>query len=367
MQWVNLQFRIFHRDGTPATPAARPGTSSSPASRSAEARPGTAATRSSSTTTSRSVGSQAQLASPTYPNGPFFRCVAYSSTSDPTGTWCAYQYLAHPTNLNDYPKFGVWPTQHAYMITVNQFHEPGDAWAGVGVFALERDALMSGCGGARMLYKDMLPVEPNLWGGMLPGRRGRRDAPAGKRSGASDRGRRPGMGSGALPGGSTRRLERDSQLAGSGTINVSHEGPLPTAPFDGDLCGFAACIPQPGTTTKLDTLNDRLMYRLAYRNFGDHQALVVNHSVDTNGADPRWCALVRVAQDDRQTGRSTSRARTSRTRRSTAGWARPHGSRRQHGRRLSTSSGTAPNYPASAMRAGSRPIRSAICRRARRR
>ena len=38
--------------------------------------------------------------------------------------------------------------------------------------------------------------------------------------------------------------------SGSGTINVSHEGPLPTAPFDGNLCGFAACIPQPGTSTE---------------------------------------------------------------------------------------------------------------------
>ena len=110
----------------------------------------------------------AQLAYPTYPNGPFYQCVAYSSTSDPTGTWCAYEFLAHQTNLNDYPKFGVWPTQHAYMITVNQFHAPGDAWAGVGVFALERDEMINGCGSARMLYKDMLPVEPNLWGGMLP-------------------------------------------------------------------------------------------------------------------------------------------------------------------------------------------------------
>ena len=45
---------------------------------------------------------------------------------------------------------------------------------------------------------------------------------------------------------------------------------------------------------KLDTLNDRLMYRMAYRNFGDHQAIVVNHSVDADGADHagvRWYEL----------------------------------------------------------------------------
>jgi hypothetical protein len=54
------------------------------------------------------------------------------------------------------------------------------------------------------------------------------------------------------------------------------------------------CIPQPGTAVVLDGLADRLMHRLAYRNFGDHQTLVTNHTVDVaNGqsdvnAGVRW-------------------------------------------------------------------------------
>src|SRR6266704_6176039 len=35
------------------------------------------------------------------------------------------------------------------------------------------------------------------------------------------------------------------------------------------------CIPQAGTSTQLDSLGDRLMFRLAYRNFGTHESLVV--------------------------------------------------------------------------------------------
>ena len=51
-------------------------------------------------------------------------------------------------------------------------------------------------------------------------------------------------------------------------------------------------MPQSGTTQKLDTLGDRLMYRLAYRNFGDHEALVVNHSVTAGTAiGVRWYEL----------------------------------------------------------------------------
>jgi hypothetical protein len=52
------------------------------------------------------------------------------------------------------------------------------------------------------------------------------------------------------------------------------------------------CIPQPSTTQQLDSLGDRLMYRLAYRNFGDHESLVVNQSVTagtTTGV--RWYEL----------------------------------------------------------------------------
>jgi len=40
---------------------------------------------------------------------------------------------------------------------------------------------------------------------------------------------------------------------------------------------------------QLDSLADRVMYRLAYRNFGDHEALVVNHSVTAGSSvGVRW-------------------------------------------------------------------------------
>ncbi len=42
----------------------------------------------------------------------------------------------------------------------------------------------------------------------------------------------------------------------------------------------------------LDTLSDRLMFRLAYRNFTDHEALVVNHAVVAGGSSGiRWYEL----------------------------------------------------------------------------
>src|SRR5205807_6264174 len=63
--------------------------------------------------------------------------------------------------------------------------------------------------------------------------------------------------------------------------NSTLTGPtnIATAAFN-TLCATTQnCITQPSTTTKLDGLGDRLMHRMAYRNFGDHEALVLNHSV----------------------------------------------------------------------------------------
>jgi hypothetical protein len=49
------------------------------------------------------------------------------------------------------------------------------------------------------------------------------------------------------------------------------------------------CVPQPGTTAKLDTLGDRLMYRLAHFNERGTQHFVVTHSVNnTTGVAARW-------------------------------------------------------------------------------
>ncbi len=59
---------------------------------------------------------------------------------------------------------------------------------------------------------------------------------------------------------------------------------IPVASFNSilGLCGGTrACIPQPGTANRIDHLGyrQRPLFRLAYRNFGDHESLVTNQSV----------------------------------------------------------------------------------------
>ena len=74
----------------------------------------------------------------------------------------------------------------------------------------------------------------------------------------------------------------------SAPANSSFAGPtLITVPTFAEACSGGTCIPQSGTTQQLDSLADRVMNRLQYRNFAGSPKLVLSHSVGTpSGA--RW-------------------------------------------------------------------------------
>ena len=68
---------------------------------------------------------------------------------------------------------------------------------------------------------------------------------------------------------------------------------LQTGPWDGNMCSFSRdCIPQPNTPTRLDAFaRQSVMYRAAYRNFGNRESLLLTHTVDATGQDRagiRW-------------------------------------------------------------------------------
>ena len=78
--------------------------------------------------------------------------------------------------------------------------------------------------------------------------------------------------------------------AGAGTLT----GPTNIGGVAGfsRACGGGVCIPQPGTSQQLDSLADRLMYRLSYRNLSGSERLLINHSVTSgSGVGVRWYEL----------------------------------------------------------------------------
>ena len=198
---------------------------------------------------------------------PFTQCVAVSTSPDPTGTYFRYAF-SYNREFNDYPKMGVWPD--AYYITYNMFRN-GAQFRGNTVCALERAQMLAG-GAARQAcvstgtsHHSLVPAD--LEGTTLP---------------AGTPNLLLSMTTSAV------NLWRFTVNWGAGTGTLSGPTNLGVAAFS-RACGGGACIPQPGTSQRLDSLADRLMYRLSYRNFGTHEAMVINHAVTSGtGVGIRW-------------------------------------------------------------------------------
>lgn len=206
-------------------------------------------------------------------SSPYLQCVAVSTGPDPTGTYNRYAY-SYGTDFNDYPKMGVWPD--GYYITYNMFRR-GRTFVGNRVCAFERDKMLIGAS-ARQICAQTSNSNHSLEPADLEGQ--------------------------TLPAAGTANpllsITSSSLLFWKFTVNWTSgtgtlTGPtaIPGVAAFSRACGGGACIPQPGTTQQLDSLADRLMYRLSYRKFADgHESLVINHSVAASGATGvRWYEL----------------------------------------------------------------------------
>ena len=289
VQWVNLSFAVYSK-GTPSTPPALL-YGPAPANTLWSGFGGPCETRNDGDPIVRydHLADRWVMSQLAIPNsffgllfGPFYECIAVSATPDPLGAYYRYQYSF--TKLNDYPKMGVW--SDGYYMTMNQYSAISLQWAGQGVVAFDRAKMLAGQP-ASAIYYDLAPVDMNL-AGMLPADLDGPQPPAGSPAyfvQADD------DAWGAAPD-QLQIWKFHTDWISPAQSSFTRVAALPTAPFDSDLCGYARnCIPQPGTTAKVDAISDRLMYRLQYRNFGTHETLVVNETVDADGTDHagiRW-------------------------------------------------------------------------------
>lgn len=232
--------------------------------------------------------------------GPtFYDCVAVSETGDPTGAYFRYAFSTGP-NFPDYPKYGVW--SNAYFISTREF-APDDSFAGDGVYALDRHKMINGEPDARMIKFLLTPgLTPYLPGdGLLPGdidgNRRPRDGTPDLFVGTMD----DGAGRGA-PFDGLNVFQFSVAWSAHPTASFSLVAQLPVAAFDSIFpCspGSRNCIPQPGTSNKIDVLSyrQRPTWRLAYRNFGSYESFVTNQSVEARPgiAGVRWYEIRRVA------------------------------------------------------------------------
>ena len=212
--------------------------------------------------------------------------LAISDDDDPAGQYTAYQINA--PGLPDYPKIGIWPT--GYYITTNEFTDPE-----IPVYVVDRDAMLAG--DPILNFQRVLGI-PKFGG-----------------TGAFQVASAVHWAGDTPPPTTTPmmaiRLVDDAFGAGVDRMeifefvpdfdnpnNTTFAGPiqLPTAPFDADLCPSGSifeCIEQ-GDGTVMSALQQVVMFRPQYRNFGTHESVVLNFSVDVNGdnqAGVRWMEL----------------------------------------------------------------------------
>jgi hypothetical protein len=203
---------------------------------------------------------------------PYYQCVAVSTTPDATGPYARYAFQY--STFNDYGKIGVWPD--GYYASFNMFQ--GNTFVGSKVCAYDRTAMLAGVLATQQCFQ-----LGSAYGGLLPSDLDGTIAPP------------PGSPNFFVAfGTNSLRLWR-FHTDWTTPANTTLTGPItiPVAAFT-MACNGGACIPQSGTTQKLDSLGDRLMYRLAYRRFSDgHEAIVANHSVAaSNGVvGVRWYEL----------------------------------------------------------------------------
>jgi len=229
-------------------------------------------------------------------SNPYKMCIAVSQTSDATGAYNRYEF-DFANVFPDYPKLGMWPAvgNGAYFLTIRAFLN-GSQFQGSQACGMDRTSMLVGAA-ATIQCKTISGQD-----GVLP----------------------QDFDGTTLPPAAEDELFMNH--TGTSSVNfwkmhvdfVNSSNTTLTGPTTVSVPGFtqASSVPQKGTTQRLDALSGFTMYRLAYRNFGDHESLVTNHSVSVNTrAAVRWYSSAIRALP------SCSKAATSRTRPCTSGWA----------------------------------------------
>jgi hypothetical protein len=219
-------------------------------------------------------------------NGPITdECIAVSTTGDATGSY--YRYGFHlGSNFFDYPHLSVWPD--GYYMSMNVFNSTGTFYLGPQAFAFDRGRMLNGqpasfVSPAGPLGGSVDPFLPaNLDGATLP--------PGGA----------PATfigfpGQSINPNYTTYHFHADFITPANSTFTTFANPPA--AGFSSLCPSTRACVPELGVSSSsyLDGIGDRLMFRLAYRNFGDHESVVGNYTVNANGvAGIRWFEIRNV-------------------------------------------------------------------------
>ncbi len=221
-----------------------------------------------------------------------FNCVALSMTPDPTGMYFRWAF-SNGANFPDYPKYGVG--DDAYYISTRDFLS--GSYVGIGAYALNKAEMIAGNPDPTVInfFVDR-SVPSNVGDGILPMDIDGFNLPPANSPhyfvGSMDDG-----GPYGAPQDALTVWEFDADFSNPPASTFTLTSTVPMTPYDTifPCAGGRNCIPQPDTSNRVDiqSYRQRPLHRLAYRNFGSHESLVTNQSVEasTAVAGIRWWEL----------------------------------------------------------------------------
>jgi hypothetical protein len=253
----------------------------------------------------------------------YAQCIAISQTPDPTGAYWLYEFDESADTFHDYPHLGVWPD--GYYMSTNLFPNSALLFStGAGAWVFERPKMLLGQA-AKYVYFDETALATNTYtpGGQLPANLDGRTLPPTGTPGyfvEVDDANTPNTppATGLHDEMHIWQFHVDWNNPANSTFGIGSTAPAAKPGFPGQYAGNAGqpnfiipiadfvksgcqiengpndCSPEkvnpPQPAQYLDVLGDRLMHRLTYRNFGDHESLVVNHTVDAAADQPMGVA-----------------------------------------------------------------------------
>jgi hypothetical protein len=209
---------------------------------------------------------------------PYGECIAISTSGDPAGSYYRYFFSLSSSVFYDYPKFGIWPD--GYYMSANRFGGIFQTFQGASAIVFNRTAMLNGQASSYQQFNTT-----TSYGSLLPADLEGLTAPP------------AGIPNFFAEVGSTALHIWKFHVDWANSANSTFTGPttLTVAAYNRLCSGTRSCIPQPGTSARLDGIGDRLMNRLVYRNFISYDTLVVNHSVNAASsgtrAGVRWYEL----------------------------------------------------------------------------
>jgi hypothetical protein len=234
------------------------------------------------------------FAFPSFPGSSFYQCIGVSQTPNPvSGGWFLYAIQvdpANPTYLGDYPKFALWnsggsPAQNAYFLTMNLFSGP-TTFNGVRAYALDRASMLAG-GPTNAIGFTLSATDVGAsYSFVAASFRTGNPPPAGRNEMvlAIDS---PNNGGVTLTQIHARFFHVDFANPANSVFGV---GPTHQPNAEITVNGFVDAftnttsdlVPQQGTSTKLDTLGDKIMTPVVYQNRGGTESLWADQTVMEN-------------------------------------------------------------------------------------